>query len=242
MKKNILKAGVLTLVLAFCVQFSAAQAVQKKQLVDELVNATFEAFPTDIIDNSVEQMARYGAEGIKKEIGNLVAGKIDSSELTAERKDAAKAAIPAFTEQLGEKFRELLNENLTMNDWIKESMTVNYDKQFTVAELKQLVAFFKSPSGGDFLILVKEFASAEMEKRAAQTDGLVGKASEAKIMAFLNTPTGKKFIDKFTDDNDKILEKRIDEWGELMLKKVEQDMESGELNKILMDFISENIG
>lgn len=242
MKKNIFKLSVLTLVLTFCAQFSAAQAVQKKQLVDELVNATFEAFPTDVIDNSVEQLGRYGAEGIKKELGDLVLEKIEGSNLTAEKKDSAKAAIPAFTDQIGEKFKELLNENLTMNDWIKESMAVNYNKQFTVAELKKLVTFFKSSSGSDFLILVKEFASAEMEKRAPQTDGLVGKASEAKITAFLNTPTGKKFLDKFTEDNDKILEKRIDEWGEMMLKKVEQDMESGEMNKILMDFISENIG
>lgn len=236
MKKIMIKVGVLTLVFTFFAQFSVAQTAQKKRLVNELVNVTIAAFPTDFIDSSVEKMGTLGAEGIKKELGAAVLEKIENSDLTAERKISAKQAVPDFTEKLGEKFKEIMKENLTMNDWIRESLSVNYYKQFTVAELRQLVAFFKSLSGNDFLVLVKEFASAEIEKRPPQKDGLVKKSSEVQIEKFMKTPAGQKFMNKFTDDDDKILEKRIDEWGAKMLKKVEEDMESGEMNKMLMDF------
>lgn len=246
MKKHLFKAAFLLAAITFSAQFSFAQttaAAQKKKLVNDLVAATFASFPIEGLETTIEKMKDSGAKEIEAQMANLINEKLDASaNMPAAKKNEIRKKIPAFTALFSERFKTMLGENLDLPLWIKESLAVNFDRQFTLAELRRLSAFFKSPSGKDFTNLVKEIAAAEAEKREPQTDGIVPKKSEVQIERFMKTPLADKFMKKFTEDPDGILEKRIDEWGDKMIEKVEEDMRSGEMNKILMDFVNENFG
>ncbi len=70
-----------------------------------------------------------------------------NSNLTAAQKADLQKSMPEMVARMGKRFQEELNREL---DFAKVVEEVNYpllDKFFTVAELKDLIAFYKSPTG-----------------------------------------------------------------------------------------------
>lgn len=245
MHKNIVRTVILTFALAIFAQTSFSQTAneaQKIRLADELVEITFRAFPMGTFQDTIEKMKMESLGGFKSEISATLNSKIDeSADLSAAKKAEIKAKVPNLVDKMAVRVEVLVTQGLDMEQWIKETLAENYVKDLTLAEIEKINAFFKSSSGKMFFELVKEEASAEFEKRPSKSSAMLKEKDAVEIYKFMKTPSGEKFMAVFTKDSDNFLNKKINAWGEDMLKNLEQDIENGELNKLLVDFIAENL-
>ncbi|MCD9185546.1 MAG: hypothetical protein LUM44_03880 [Pyrinomonadaceae bacterium] len=245
MHKNIITATILTLALTVCAQISFSQTAndaEKVRLANELVEITFKAFPMNTFQDTIEKMKTESLQGFKSEISATLNAKIDeTADISAARKAAIKAKVPNLVDKMAVRVETLIMQGLDMEQWIKETLAENYVKDLTVAELEKVNTFFKGSSGTVFFELVKEEAAAELEKRPSKSSSMLKNNDAVEIYKFMKTPPGEKFMAIFTKDADNFLNKKIMVWGEDMLKNLEQDIESGELNKLLVDFVAENL-
>lgn len=246
MKKIILNTAISTIALAIFAQISFAQTVsdaEKTKLANELVEITFKAFPMEVFQNELDEMKTKSMRDFNKEITNTINSKIDgTSEFSVEKKAAVKAKVPAFMDKMTVRVETLLMRDLNLEQWIKESLFENYTNDLTAADLQKINAFFKSPSGTAFFELVKEEAAASVEKRASKAESMLKEKDAVEIDKFMKTEAGTKFMATFSKDADSFFEAKAATWSEGMLQNLEKDMESGELNKLLVGFITENFG
>lgn len=245
MHKNVVRTAILTFALAIFAQASFGQTAnesQKRALANELVEITFRAFPMGTFQDTIEKMKMESLDGFKSEISATLNSKIDeSADLSAAKKAEIKAKVPNLVDKMAVRVEVLVMQDLDMEQWIKETLTENYVKDLTLAEMQKINAFFKSSSGTIFFELVKEEASAEFEKRPSKSSEMLKVKDALEIYKFMKTPSGERFMAVFTKDADSFLNKKINAWGEDILKNLEQDIENGELNKLLVDFIAENL-
>ena len=246
MHKKIIRTAILTFAMAVFAQVSFSQTadeLQKVKLADELVEITFRAFPMGTFQDTIEKMKTESLSGFKSEISATLNAKVDeSADLSAAKKTEIKSKVPNLVDKMAVRVEVLVMQGLDMEQWIKETLAENYVKDLTLAEMEKINAFFKSSSGAVFFELVREEASAEFEKRPSKSSSMLKEKDALEIHKFMQTPSGTKFMAVFTKNADTFLNEKINMWGEGMIKKLEQDIESGELNKLLVDFITENLG
>jgi len=246
MHKNIIRTAILTFALTVFAQFSFSQTAnesQKAKLAAELVEITIKAFPTESFQTTIDDMKTESLNGFKSQITKTLNAKIDeSADVSAAKKSEIKAKVPNLVEKMTLRVEVLVTQGLDMNQWIKDTLAENYAKDLTDAELEKIITFFRSASGTEFFKLVQEEATAELEKRPSKSSSMLKEKDAAEIYKFMETPAGKKFMATFTKDADDFLNKKINAWGDGMLKSLEKDIEGGELNKLLVDFIMENFG
>ncbi|HQU82885.1 MAG TPA: DUF2059 domain-containing protein [Pyrinomonadaceae bacterium] len=244
MKKNIFNAFLFALVLTISAQVSFGQKTApntKKQLVKNLVESTFSSFPINFFENNLEEVKKKSINDFKTEMSNMLNSKIDeNANFTAEKKASIKEKVPAVADQLGERVKLLVTDGLDITKWLKEGLADNYEKQLTLAEIKQINTFLKSPAGKTFSLVIKEIATADFEKRTPDTNSILNAKDTVQINKFMKTPAAVKFKSVFTEDMDQFIKQRIDAWGEDVLKKIQTDVEDGELNKLLVGFFTEN--
>jgi len=77
----------------------------------------------------------------------LSASNDQNSPLTAAQKADLQKSMPEMVARLGKRFLEELNRELDIAKVIEEVYYPLLDKFFTVAELKDLIVFYKSPTG-----------------------------------------------------------------------------------------------
>lgn len=75
----------------------------------------------------------------------------DRSDLSEAEKKSLREAISARTEEYGKRFREKLLAKLNYDEMIREISAAVYDKFFTLEEMKDLLAFYKTPTGQKML-------------------------------------------------------------------------------------------
>lgn len=244
MIKSIAKMMFMALVLTVFLQNVKAQADdsdQKAQLVNDLVKSTFEAFPMGIFEGIVEKMKTESLGGFRNEISKMMTSKVDeTAEFSVEKKADIKNKIPALVDKMAIRLEVLVTQDMDMSQWIKESLADSYTKELTVDELKKLTSFFNSPSGKAFFEVVKEEAAAQGENRPANSDGILKNKDAVEIEKFMKTPVAQKFMANFVKGSDTYLEAKIESWGETMLKNIEAEMETGEIGKLLKDFMETN--
>lgn len=114
--------------------------VQSKEIIEKMF-AQMEAMYPAIIDSIIEK--REGiSEAEKAKIKN---------ELTEKHAE--------FSKKFNQKFVAAIN----FQDYINEVFYPLYDKFFTVEELKQLLAFYKSPIGQKFNSILPEFSGESIK-------------------------------------------------------------------------------
>lgn len=242
--KYVIRTALLTVAMALFAQISFSQATneaQKTKLADELVEQTFKAFPIDAFQKNIEEVKSGSLGSFKTEIAKMLNGKIDeSAELSTEKKAEIKSKVSPLVDKMAERVEVLVMQDLQMEQWIKESLKENYLKDLNISDMQSLTTFFNSPSGTAFFELVEEEARAEIEKRPSKSAEMLKDDDAVEIVKFMKTPPAERFLKAFARDSDNFLNAKINAWGENMIKSLEKDMESGELNKLLIEFIKEN--
>lgn len=71
----------------------------------------------------------------------------ERTDLTEADKKTLREAINAKAEEFGRRFQEKLMQRLNYSEMINEVSAIIYDKYFTLDEIKDLIAFYKTPTG-----------------------------------------------------------------------------------------------
>ncbi len=145
MKLNICSALLIFLFanLSFAQQTSTETKIspEKQALIKEYFEITG---GRDAVNKSLDAVFA----NLNNTLPMIISTQIEqNSNLTAAQKADLQKSMPEMVARMGKRFQEELNREL---DFAKVIEEVNYpllNKFFTVAELKDLIAFYKSPTG-----------------------------------------------------------------------------------------------
>ena len=143
MKKLFLPLAVFTLAL-FPFNQAAAQAPipdSKQKLIAELVALTSGG---DQMSKMMDMLLKFQEETFPTQLESLMAK--DSTLSEAQKKAAIEKSRTSFV-RISQKMRKRIKEEINFDAYLKDSIYTIYDKHFTEAELKDLVAFYTSPTG-----------------------------------------------------------------------------------------------
>lgn len=145
MKLNIFSALLIFLFanLSFAQQTSSETKISPEKQV--LIKEYFEITGgRDAVNKSLDAVFA----NLNNTLPMIISANIEqNSNLTATQKADLQKSMPEMVARMGKRFQEELNREL---DFAKVVEEVNYpllDKFFTVAELKDLIAFYKSATG-----------------------------------------------------------------------------------------------
>ena len=145
MKFNIFSALLIFLFanLSFAQQTSTETKIspEKQTLIKEYIEITG---GRDAVNKSLDAVFA----NLNNTLPMIISTQIEqNSNLTAAQKADLQKSMPEMTARMGKRFQEELNREL---DFAKVVEEINYpllDKFFTEAELKDLIVFYKSPTG-----------------------------------------------------------------------------------------------
>lgn len=122
-------------------QVSPTLTPEKRALILDLLKVT-EADKT--VDKVVAQMMAAHQRQYPLMIAQIVNA---NNDLTAEQKKDIIEKSQTRSQQSSERLRELFKQKIDLADVLNKVALVVYDKNFTDAELKDIIAFYKTPTG-----------------------------------------------------------------------------------------------
>lgn len=141
------KLKIAALCLLAIVSISATSKAQetmtpeKRELIRELYKATK-------ADKLAEQTATTLIAQMETDLPKFISLRLETrSDLTKKQKaEALKIAADSAT-RITKRFRELLPERINFSEAMEQIFFPLYDKYFTEDELREIVAFYKTPIG-----------------------------------------------------------------------------------------------
>ena len=141
-----IKKITLTAFLTLCALFVSASAQtqiapEKKAAISELANIISS-------DNRLDELAGQMSLQLEKlheaTVEELLAAH---PELSAADKKRVRDSLLKDTTAVSRAFQARLREKLKLNDVMGEILIAVYDKYYTLNELKDIIAFYKTPTG-----------------------------------------------------------------------------------------------
>lgn len=130
---------------------------EKKALILDLLRIT-EADKT--VDKVVAQMMAAHQRQYPLMIAQIVNA---NTNLTAEQKKDLIEKSQTRSQQSSERLKELFKEKIDLGELLNKVALVVYDKNFTDAELKDIIAFYKTPTGQKTLKQMPEVMRESMD-------------------------------------------------------------------------------
>jgi hypothetical protein len=85
---------------------------------------------------------------MESELPKIISRNLEArKDLTKKQKADAIILATQSADRVSKRFKELIIEKINFTETMKEVFFPLYDKYFTESELKELVAFYKSPIG-----------------------------------------------------------------------------------------------
>jgi uncharacterized protein len=148
---------------------------EKRALIKELLELTeISKLAAQVMDTMMAQMDTQIPQIINQTM-------LDDANLGLVERERLKQMIAESTARFSKRFRELLPQRINFGQLMEELYYPLYDKHFTEAELKDLVAFHKSPIGRKFTQVTPQL----MQEAMAESDRLL----TPKILALLREIT-----------------------------------------------------
>ena len=144
-----IKTNILTVLLIFLfASFSQAQQTSPKNISTEKQALIKEYFEVSGGRKSVNDIL----DAIYAELNNTRSMSLSATierdaDLTASQKADLQKNLPEEIARLNKKFRDELNKELDFAKFLEEVNFSSLDKYFTETELKDLIVFYKSPTG-----------------------------------------------------------------------------------------------
>ena len=162
MFSKISKGGlVLCLVVLSCaarVQAQESITPAKRELVKELLELTGGAKTTDAILNSM-------LDQNERDLPELLVQTVSTDfGLTASEREAFRQQLNQSVARANKRFRELIKERLNFPQLIDDISYSIYDKYFNEGELRDLVAFYKTPTGRKTVEVLPQLFADSMAK------------------------------------------------------------------------------
>ena len=139
---------------------TAPVSAEKRALMNELFDVTQLRKTADEIHKGIMEQQRR----ITKEV-TLQSLEVnpDYQELSDENREKLRTELLQDSERVEQRVGQLMTERIDLPTLIEEISYQLYDKYFTVAELKDLVAFYRSPTGKKAIEIVPKLFSESME-------------------------------------------------------------------------------
>lgn len=238
MKKRVF---IISLILLSLANFNFGQtsvSPTKKKLVNDLTASTSQIFPADKIDSLFKEVQAEKMAETAKGITDTISVKIDASEkLTAQEKAEIKTKIPELSQKLSKLAMGFMGKDFSVKIWTNSAFQKYYSSEFTNSELRQLNTYFKTANGKQiakiFKTLIIGGITDEKETPNAKNDAL--------MESFLKKPFAEKFFDVLLGNIVTEVMGKTDAWSKKALKEIDKSLETGEMKKLLEDFIAANV-
>lgn len=131
---------VISLAFGVAVIAQAPPSESKNKLVTELVQVMK-------MDRQFPEMMDTMLKGMESTYPIGFEAAVDSMNLSPEQKKAAKATAGDRFIAFSQKFRKRMAEAIDYNKYIREAIYPLYDKFYSEQELRDLIAFYRTPTG-----------------------------------------------------------------------------------------------
>jgi hypothetical protein len=163
MHSKTIKAGLLT-VLMLVGAASGAYAQEQQTITPEKRALIKELFEVTGLTQTVNSMMNMMIEQSEQELPSILSQSNSSNKnMTPEERAAREQKARETTARVNRKFREAL-QRLNYMQAIEDDTASIFDKHFTESELKEWIAFYKSPIGKKMVQLMPVMMSESMEK------------------------------------------------------------------------------
>jgi hypothetical protein len=132
---------------AFVVQTNAqtAAANEKQSVIKELIALVNAENSAEQIVEMMDRQMKVSREAV---IDSIIG---DRPDLAESDKKSLRESINARSEEYSKRFREKLMQKLNYNEMIDEISATVYDKYYTLEEVKDILAFYKTSTGQKML-------------------------------------------------------------------------------------------
>ncbi len=224
------------LIALFAGQLHAQKAAngEKTRLVADLVKRTFPMFSMDELQAKLAEDSRKTVVGVEKSIETELLKDIDEGTAnTKEQRAEARARMPEFAKRLAARLEKVAFGGFDPSKWMRDWLSHNFSTKFTLSELRSLDRFFRSKAGLDFLQTTRKNV---LNQDQGKPDTEFSDRSAIVIDRFYKTPAGKKFNASLDDMS--YFNKQADKWLSNMKSSMEHELKSGEIAKMMEEFIA----
>jgi uncharacterized protein len=140
----------VTVLIASCGSLSTtrAQSSDKRELIAEFRKLTGA--------NNVTGSINFSSDGIRQILASIVA---EDKELTDTQRRNLQKSIEEATARVDKTARDFLNDQTRLAKLSEEVIYRIYDTSFTDAELKELIAFYQTPTGQKAAVFLPSISS-----------------------------------------------------------------------------------
>lgn len=169
-----------TIIFVFCSSSSFAQqtlSVEKQSLIKEFLEVTGG-------QKSVNEMADVMIAFHEKETLKMLSSLAENDKtLTPGQKREVQRSTAETAERIGRRYREFFVQNI--GQMVEEVSYPVYDKNFTEDELRDLITFYRTPTGQKMISIAPKMAmeamTAIMEKFSPKMQEFMKETAEAEL-------------------------------------------------------------
>jgi hypothetical protein len=153
------------ILLVLVVLFAAASSARSQEPIsDEKRKLIAELVTLFKMDTQMSEITDTVLKGMETTYPVSFAAAIDrSTSLTPEQKDKLKATESERFRSFSQKFRKRLAESIDYPKYIQETVYPLYDKLYSEQELKDLVAFYRTPTGQKLITTLPQLFAESQE-------------------------------------------------------------------------------
>ena len=146
--------------LAFCLTTALPAYAQdppmleKKALIKELLRLTNASSNSEAIFN---QLIEQIQEPLAGQASNMLREWIQAQKLAPAERTRMEAEVPGAAQRIANRIRSELPKRISFGELAEKAGFEIYDKHFTEAEVKDLIAFYKTPVAQKFIRIAPQF-------------------------------------------------------------------------------------
>jgi uncharacterized protein len=153
----------LAFLLLFAAQSKAQETIspEKRALIAEMLEVMDARKTSEEIMNTVlAQMEK----DLPEMMGRMLRQEANQRRLSEKEQKELESYLNQTSVRLVAKFRELFTRRINLGEIIEQISYPLYDKFFTEAELKDLVGFYKTPTGRKAMKVMPELMGESMQR------------------------------------------------------------------------------
>lgn len=134
---------------------------QKRLLIKELLTVTESDKNADQIFNLM--LLQTEAE-FPKIMSSIIGKNPAFSNLSQSEQSDLKKRISTSTQRMSKRYRELLTKRLNFASYVEDISYPLYDKYFTENEIKDMIAFYRTPTGKKSISVMPQLVAESMQR------------------------------------------------------------------------------
>ncbi len=158
---SVISLSILLAVLCFQAFGQNTVSPQKRELIKELLVIT------DAVKTAEAAMAQMNQE-MPKIMKQLSLQQAESSGLSASQRKEFEESFEATVIRMVKRMQEKMATSLNLAEYMEKVSLELYDKYFSESELKDMLAFYKTPTGKKTIEVMPKLMADSMQKSTEQ--------------------------------------------------------------------------